>query len=145
MEDIAIRIWTNLLGRLGGPLSFRFLIQPAVVMLIAILAGVRDAQAGRTPFFWAIFTEPTHRRERMHAAWSAIWKVFLVAVILDLIYEVLVFKTIFPGETLVVAIVLAVVPYVLVRGPAERIARLWIGSGARTTRGSSEQRRKSSC
>ncbi len=33
---------------------------------------------------------------------------------------------VYPGETFVVAVVLAVIPYTIVRGPANRIARLWI-------------------
>ena len=42
-ETIA-RGWENLVGRLGGPMSFRFLMQPAVAIFFAIRAGVRDAR-----------------------------------------------------------------------------------------------------
>lgn len=124
MEDLFTRAWDHILGRLGGPLSFRFLIQPAVSALIGIIAGVRDAQAGRPAYFLAIFADAAHRSERLRECWGAVWKVFVVAVILDVAYEVLVFKTVYPGETLIVAIVLAVIPYVIVRGPANRLARL---------------------
>jgi hypothetical protein len=124
--DILARAWDHLLGRLGGPMSFRFVVQPTVAALIGIFAGVRDARAGRPAYFLSIFTDAAHRRERMRECWSAIWKVFLVAAILDIIYELRVFKTIYLVETAIVAIVLAVVPYVLVRGPANRLARLWV-------------------
>ena len=47
-----------------------------------------------------------------------------------MIYEFIVLKTFYPGETLIVAILFAFVPYLLIRGPAARIARLWRGSAS---------------
>jgi hypothetical protein len=35
------------------------------------------------------------------------------------------FNTLYPGEALIVAIVLAFIPYLLIRGPAARLARWW--------------------
>jgi hypothetical protein len=134
VEDIFARAWDNLLGRLGGPLSFRFLIQPAVAALVGIVAGVRDAQAGRPAYFYAIFTDTAHRSDRLRECWGAVWRVFVVAAMLDIVYEIIVFKTIYPGETLIVAFSLAVVPYVVVRGPANRIARLWLRRSNRQER-----------
>ena len=134
MEEVFARAWDNLLGRLGGPLSFRFLIQPTVAALVGIVAGVRDAQAGRPAYFYAIFTDAVHRSARLRECWRAVWKVFVVAAMLDIVYEIIVFKTIYPGETLIVAFSLAVVPYVVVRGPANRIARLWLHRSNRQER-----------
>jgi hypothetical protein len=134
VEDVFARAWDNLLGRLGGPLSFRFLIQPTVAALVGIVAGVRDAQAKRPAYFLAIFTDAVHRSDRLCECWRAVWKVFVVAAMLDIVYEIIVFKTIYPGETLIVAFALAVVPYVVVRGPANRIARLWLHRSNRQER-----------
>jgi hypothetical protein len=47
-----------------------------------------------------------------------------MAVLLDSIYQVIVFRWIYPGQVLVVAVACAVVPYVLVRGPITRLARM---------------------
>jgi hypothetical protein len=116
----------QLLGRLGGPLSFRFLIQPSIAAVIGIVNGVSDAKAGRPAYFLSIFTDARRRREHLLECWDAIWKVFLVAAVLDVIYEIRVFKLIYVGETVIVATALAVVPYVLVRGPANRLARFWL-------------------
>ncbi len=44
-------------------------------------------------------------------------EVLIVAIVLDVVYEMLEFKRIYPGETLIVAVVLAVVPYVVILGP----------------------------
>ncbi len=46
---------------------------------------------------------------------------------MDVIYQLMVFGALHPGEAAITAILLAFVPYVLLRGPAARIARWWIG------------------
>jgi hypothetical protein len=54
--------------------------------------------------------------------------VFVLALVLDVVYQVLVLHWVYPGELLVVATLLALVPYLIVRGPANRIAaRMRIG------------------
>ena len=58
--------------------------------------------------------------------WKAIAKIFVLAVILDVAYALIVFRRIYPFETLDVACLLAVIPYALLRGPINRLAQLWI-------------------
>jgi hypothetical protein len=36
MEDVLSRVWENLIGRAGGPLTLRLLIQPTVATVLAI-------------------------------------------------------------------------------------------------------------
>jgi len=49
---------------------------------------------------------------------------------MDAIYQFLVLRWFYPGEALITAFVLAVLPYLLIRGPAARIARHWHRRGA---------------
>jgi len=44
---------------------------------------------------------------------------------MDIIYQLIVQRWIYPGETVVIAVVLAILPYLLIRGPVNRIARRW--------------------
>jgi len=62
IDEIVTRAWDELIGRLSGPLSFRFVIQPAVAVALAIRAGLRDARAGRPPFLWTAITDARERR-----------------------------------------------------------------------------------
>jgi hypothetical protein len=123
MEDILSRTWVHLVGRLDGPLHFRFIVQPVVAVLIAARAGLRDAHAGRPPFLAALFW----RRESRHGLWQEtkkdIWKLFLVATLLDVVYQLRVHAAVFAGELLVTAVALSFVPYALVRGSVTRVAR----------------------
>jgi hypothetical protein len=124
MEELLTRVWENLIGRVHGPLTFRLLLQPAIAIFFATRAGLRDAREDRAPYFWALIYDPTHRREMLHQGWRDVGKIFVIAVILDVIYQLLVVRWIYPGETLIVAIILALIPYLLIRGLVTRIARL---------------------
>ncbi|HZD32826.1 MAG TPA: hypothetical protein VE779_14340 [Candidatus Angelobacter sp.] len=52
-------------------------------------------------------------------------KVFVAAVVIDLIYQVVVFRWIYPGQALIVAVVLAMLPYPFIRGLLNRKIQLW--------------------
>lgn len=123
MEELLARIWENLAGRLDGPMKFRLLLQPTVAAIFAIRAGLKDAHEGRPPYFWTIFTDPAQRSELLREGWKAVSKVFIVAVVIDVVYQYLVFRWFYPGEALITAFILAFVPYLLIRGPVNRIAR----------------------
>jgi hypothetical protein len=123
MVDLSTHI-DMLLSRASGPLAFRIMVQPAVAASLAIRAGLRDARTGHPAYGWTVTTDPVQRRALIRAGWNDVWKVFTAAVIVDLIYEVLEFLWVYPGQALIVAAVLALPSYFLIRGVTNRIARL---------------------
>ena len=125
MEDLFTRLWENLIGRIGGPMSFRLILQPAMAIFFAVRDGLKDARTGRPAYFWSLFTEPAHRREFLHEGWKAVARVFIFALLMDAVYQFIVLRWFYPGEALIVAFILAFLPYLAIRGPVNRIARLW--------------------
>lgn len=125
MEDILARVWVNLIGRVGGRFTFRLILQPAVATIFAIRAGVRDARQGRAPHGWAIITDPVNRRKLMGETWEDVAKVFIAAIVVDFAYQVLEFRWFYPEEAIIVAALLALLPYLLLRGLTNRIERYW--------------------
>lgn len=125
MKDMLIRMWTNFGDRFGGPMTFRLILQPTMAALLAIRAGLKDAREGRPAYLWTTVTDEAQRVSLLREGWAAIARVFFLAIIMDSIYQFIVQRWIYPGEVLIVAILLAVVPYVLIRGPVMRIARQW--------------------
>lgn len=123
MDDIFKRLWDNLIGRFSGPMNFRLIVQPTVAAIIAIRSGLRDAREGRPAFFWAALTDPTHRRESWQEVRKGVGKVFVLAAVLDSIYQLIVHRGVYLGELVITATFLAIVPYLLIRGPVNRIAR----------------------
>ena len=135
MENIVTRLVTNLIGRLSGPLTLRLFLQPAVAIILSARDGLRDAREGRPPHFWRLVTGPPEaRRRRATETRKAVLKVFVMAVVLDCVYQVLVFRWVYPFEAMVTATVLAILPYVLLRGVINRVVRRWIHPQGDTSR-----------
>jgi hypothetical protein len=122
MEEVLMRFWENLIGRWDGPMSLRILIQPTVATLLAIRAGLRDAREGKPPFLWKILTRPDQRRELLRQGWKDVGTVFLLALLLDATYQLFFQGGVYTLELLVVATLLAIVPYCLIRGLVTRVA-----------------------
>ena len=119
MEFFA-RAWEQLAGRIEGPFAFRFVCQPLVAAIMAIRAGVADAQDQRAPYLWSVLSNPLERPQLIREGFKDVSRVFVVAVVLDVTYQVIVFGWVYPLQTLLVSVVLAIVPYVLIRGPVTR-------------------------
>ena len=124
MEDLLTRIFENLIDRVSGPMKFRLILQPLMATIFAIRSGFKDAKEGRPAYFWALFTDSSHRRDMLRDGWKSVGKVFVIAIIIDVVYQLIVFRWVYPAEALLVAAVLAFIPYLLIRGPVNRIARL---------------------
>jgi hypothetical protein len=130
MDEWWNRFWADLIGRASGPFAFRFFLQPTVAMLYAIRDGVKDARAGRPAYFWSLLTEGGHRRERLHEGWAAVARVIGLGALIDLIYQIMVFRRVYPLQLVVIVLLLAFVPYLLLRGPVNRIARRFMRTRA---------------
>jgi len=133
MDDILVRIWEHLSGRLTGPLAFRLLMQPAMSTLFAIRDGVRDARSGRPPFLGTILGSQADRRRLVRDGLIATGKLAVLAIVIDFVYQLIVFRRIYPAEAIDVAILLAIVPYFVLRGPVNRIAGLRVGPEKRAS------------
>jgi hypothetical protein len=121
----------NLVGRVGGRFTFRLLLQPTVATFFAIRAGLKDARTGRAPYGWAVLSDSTKRRNLLSEGWADVAKVFAIAVIIDLVYQNIELRWFYPEESLIVAASLALVPYLLLRSPTNRIARRCRGTKKR--------------
>jgi len=88
-----------------------------------VRAGLQDAKAGRPLYTWSLFTDAGHRVDFLKNGWKDVAKVFCLAIVLDVIYQIIVLRWVWPGETLIVAFLLACVPYLLIRGPLNRLVR----------------------
>jgi hypothetical protein len=123
MGELLTRVWENLLGRVHGPLTFRLILQPLTAAVIATRAGLRDARSGHPAYGWAVLANAAGRRELLREGWKEVARVFGFSVVVDLVYEVIVFRRIYPGESLIVAAVLALLPYPLIRSCVNLIVR----------------------
>jgi hypothetical protein len=132
MDNVLTTFVSDLLDRLHGPFSFRFVLQPLMALIYAARDGLADARAGRPPYFWTMFTRPEERSRLLREGWKAMTRVILLGAAIDTIYQLIVFRWIHPLQLVVVVLGLAFLPYVILRGPFGRIASSWRNRTNRT-------------
>jgi hypothetical protein len=124
LEMLTTRV-EHLIARFDGPLHFRLIVMPLVVSVLAIRAHLKDVREGNPTYLWAFFKNPAERRRLFRSGLKDFGRVFIVACVLDTTYQLMVLRSFYPGELLLVAVTCAIVPYFLVRGPILRIGH-WL-------------------
>lgn len=120
MGDFLSTFWADFLARFDGPLHFRLFVQPLMAVVFAVRDGTRDAREGRSAYLWTLLTDSAQRRYLLESGWKGISKVFVLAVVLDVVYQLIVWREVKPLQALLTAAVLALIPYALLRGPVNR-------------------------
>jgi hypothetical protein len=117
------RFWHDLVERPDAPMRFRFILQPLMAAISAIHDGRNDARSGRTPYLMVVLRNPQERIGRLREGLNATARIILLGLAMDMIFQLLVLKTFYPNEALVIALLLAFVPYLIIRGLVVRVAR----------------------
>jgi hypothetical protein len=136
MDHLFSRLVESLTARVTGPMKFRLVLQPSVAIFLAVREGLKDARQGKPPYFWACLTDHGQREAMLKEGWKSIGKVFILAFILDIVYQLIEHRwRVYFVEAGLVAIILAIVPYLLIRGPINRIVRRERGTVKEKTTG----------
>jgi hypothetical protein len=125
------RVWRNIVARPGGPMTFRFVLQPVMAGVAALRAGVADARLGRTPYLSAILFGAERRGSRLWEGIVSTARILILGVVMDVVYQLAFLGgEFFPAEAAIIAVLLAFVPYALLRDPIGRVAWHWIARPA---------------
>jgi hypothetical protein len=108
--------------RLTGPGRFRFLLQPLLASILGVRSGREDARAGRPPFLAGVLFHPDQRKLLLASAFGSIVHLLLMGILLDSLFQWVLFGTSYPGAALVVGPVLITVPYAVARALSNRAA-----------------------
>jgi hypothetical protein len=125
-HDYWMRVFDVMTDRVTGPFRFRLYLQPTMATILAIRAGLMDARAGRSPYFWTMMSDGSRRLRMAREGWRSVGKVFILAMILDIVFQIIVVHTVYPLGVVFVAFVLAILPYLILRGIVTRVARHFI-------------------
>ena len=115
------RLWHDLIEEPTQPMKFRFILQPTMAAIVGIRDGLKDARTGRTPFLVAMLRYPEMRIERLDEGLNATARIIIFALVMDAVYQIIVLQRFYPNEALIIALLLAFVPYVIVRELVVRI------------------------
>ena len=123
MDDMWTRVADDLAARVTGPMKFRLVLQPAMAAFFAIRSGLADARAGKPPYFWCLVSDSARCVDLIKDGWKSVGRVFILALTLDVVYQIIVLRFVYPGEAIIVAFVLAIMPYLILRGLVTRLVR----------------------
>jgi len=110
--------------RLSGPGRLRFLLQPAIAILLGWRSGLIDFRSGRPPYLHGLILGGANRKELLRSGLAAIRDLLAIGIVLDALAQLLIYGQVHPGAALVVGPVLICLPYSLARALANRLARL---------------------
>jgi hypothetical protein len=116
------RFFEDLWARFSGPGRLRFILQPTVAVLVGVRDGKRDSRVRCPPFLSGIGFRRIHRPDLWRSGISSVRDLVAIAIILDLICQILIFREIHPGAALLLGPFLIAVPYSLSRMLTNRIA-----------------------
>jgi len=119
--NIFERTTHDLMARVVGPLHFRLLLQPATAIFFGIRDGRQDAKNHAPPYFWSLFFEPAKAVTALKSGVNALARVLVLGLAMDIIYQIIALHWVYPGEAILVDLILVFLPYMFIRGPANRI------------------------
>lgn len=115
------RFFEDLWARLSGPGRLRFVLQPTVAVVLGVRDGKHDSRTKRPLFLSGLALRRTHRRELWRSAVASVRDLVAIAIILDIISQMLILRQIHPAAALLLGPLLIAVPYSLSRSFTNRI------------------------
>jgi len=109
--------------RFSGAGRFRFILQPVVAILLGMRGGLADAKAGNPPYLFGLVFAAGRRRELLRSGAAAISTLLAMGIILDLVFQLVLYRAVHPGAALVIGPILICTPYALSRALTTRLAR----------------------
>jgi hypothetical protein len=109
--------------RFTGPGRLRFILQPVIAILLGLRGGLADARAGNPPYLFGLLFHTGRRRELMQSGVAAISTLLVMGIILDVVFQWVLYRAVHPGAALVVGPILICVPYSVSRALTNRVAR----------------------
>jgi hypothetical protein len=86
-EAMYHRVWRDILERQSGPMTIRFVFQPAMAAVAAIHDGINDARLGRLPYFWAAVHDRKEFGAWLHEGLISTGRIILLGLLIDAFYQ----------------------------------------------------------
>ena len=115
------RFFQDLVARLSGPGRLRFILQPAMAILLGARDGAKDFRAGSAAFLWCLLSHGSRRALLLRDALASVRDLLALAVLMVLISQFLIFREIDPLAALLLGPILIGAPYAMTRALANRI------------------------
>jgi len=108
--------------RFTGAGRLRFILQPIVAIILGIRGGLTDAKAGNPPYLFGLLFSTDRRRELLRSGVAAIRNMVALGIIMDLVFQLILYHSVHPAAALVVGPILICFPYAVSRALTTRLA-----------------------
>jgi len=109
--------------RFTGAGRFRFILQPMVAILLGMRGGLSDAKTGNPPYLHGVLFNPVRRKELLRSGTAAISTLLAMGIIMDVVFQVVLYRAVHPGAALLIGPIFICVPYALSRALTTRLSR----------------------
>ena len=121
MDEIFGHAWSDFVARTTGPMWFRLIIQPAVAVVFGVRAGLRNARRSASESR-SDDADTGYRQAMFRQALHDVGLMFVVGMGLDVIFQLIALRALYPLEALLVGFLLVALPYQIVRTAVGRLA-----------------------
>jgi len=108
--------------RFTGPGRLRFILQPMIAIVLGIRGGLADAKAGNPHYLLGLLFHAEHRKEYLRSGVAEIRNLLAAGIILDIVFQLILYHSVHPGAALVLAPILICIPYAVARPLTTRLA-----------------------
>jgi hypothetical protein len=106
--------------RFTGPGRLRFILQPILAIVLGIRGGLADAKAEHPPYLLGLLLAAGRRRELLRSGAAAIGTLLDMGIIMDVVFQLVLYRSMHPGAALLVGPILICFPYALSRALTTR-------------------------
>jgi len=117
--------------RFTGPGRLRFILQPAIAILLGLRGGLADARTGNPPFLFGLLFDAARRRELLRSGVATIRNLLAFGIILDVVFQWVLYGAVHPGAAVLIGPILICAPYAIARALTTRVAG-WLGVAEKT-------------
>jgi hypothetical protein len=109
--------------RFTGSGRLRFILQPTVAIVLGIRGGLADAKAGNVPYLFGLILGAGRRRELLRSGVAAIRNLVALGIMMDIVFQLVLYRSVHPGAALVVGSILICLPYAVSRALTTRVTQ----------------------
>jgi len=101
----------------------RFILQPLLAILLGVRGGIADTKAGNPPYLFGLLFTSGQRRNLLRSAGEAIGILLAMGIILDVVFQLVLYREVHPGAALLIGPILICTPYALTNRLVRRFVR----------------------
>jgi hypothetical protein len=111
--------------RFTGPGRMRFVLQPAIAIVLGWRGGLVDARTNDPPFLMSRLLDSGRRSESLRAGIATIRNLISMGIVMDVLFQLILYGEVHAGAAVLVGPIFVGAPCALSRMSTARVVRWW--------------------